>query len=68
VREGLVRTDVTDSDSARVTDALAPGMVGYVVMILLSLFAPTAAVIGYLCISVYIMVPFTAVIRGRART
>lgn len=67
VRGQLVRTDLADADARRVTRALTPGMAGYVVLILLGLVAPTIAVLGYLVVAVYIVVPF-AVLRRSDRT
>jgi hypothetical protein len=39
---------------------------GYVVMIVLGLFLPVLAVLGYLIIAVYIIIPFGALRRRKA--
>jgi uncharacterized membrane protein len=38
VREGLIRTDIADDDVKVITRKLTPGLVGYVVMIMLGVF------------------------------
>lgn len=65
IRERLVRPDASDDDVAALSRWLVPSLAGYVVMIALGLFVPMLAVIGYLAIAVYIIVPFHA-IRHRA--
>ncbi|HKA67631.1 MAG TPA: TMEM175 family protein [Actinomycetes bacterium] len=63
VREHLVRPDTTDADLAMLTRRLTPGLAGYLLMIALGLFLPVAAVLGYLLIALYIVVPFAAIRR-----
>jgi len=64
-RERLVRADASDEDLATLSKQLVPSFGGYVIMILVGLFVPVVAVLGYLAIAVYIIVPFHA-IRRRA--
>ena len=60
--ERLVRPDADDPDLvARIT----PSLGAYVVMIVVGLFLPLLAVLGYLAIAVYIIVPFHAIRRRR---
>jgi uncharacterized membrane protein len=66
VREGLIRPDITDSDVKMITNRLTPGLAGYMVMIVLGLFLPVLAVLGYLIIAVYIIIPFGALRRRKA--
>jgi uncharacterized membrane protein len=66
VREGLIRPDIADSDVKMITNRLTPGLAGYVVMIVLGLFLPVVAVLGYLIITVYIIIPFGALRRRKA--
>ena len=66
VREALIRPDIADSDVKMITNRLAPGLAGYVVMIVLGLFLPVVAVLGYLIIAVYIIIPFGAFRRRKA--
>jgi uncharacterized membrane protein len=60
VREQLVRPDLADEDVKTITKRLKPALVAYVVMIVLGLFLPVLAVLGYLAIAIYILVPFRA--------
>jgi len=62
VRHGLVRDDAEESDVQVLTRRLRPGLVAYVALIILSLFVPVAAVVRYLAIALYYLVPL-----GRAR-
>jgi uncharacterized membrane protein len=66
VRERLIRTGVADADVKMITKRLAPGLAGYVAMIALGLFLPVLAVLGYLAIAVYIIVPVRALKRRGA--
>jgi len=50
-----------------VTAGIAPGLALYVVMTALGIFAPVLAVVGYLAIAGYIIVPFHAVRRPSPR-
>ncbi|BAU83002.1 hypothetical protein SLA_2065 [Streptomyces laurentii] len=62
IRAGLVRDDADESDVQVLTRRLTPGLIGYGVLIVLGLFVPIAAVVGYLAIALYYLVPL-----GRAR-
>jgi uncharacterized membrane protein len=64
VRQQLVRVDLSERKVKGVTRALRPGMAGYVVLIVLGLFVPVAAVVGYLVIALYILVPVSALRRS----
>lgn len=64
---GLVRADVGDEDLDVVTDRLTPGIGGYVVLIGLGFVAPIAAVIGYLLIALFFLIPFPVPILERDR-
>jgi uncharacterized membrane protein len=66
VREQLIRPDLADADVKMLTKRLTPGLAGYVAMIALGLFLPVLAVLGYLAIAVYIIVPFGALRRRAA--
>ena len=66
VRERLIRPDIADSDVKMITNRLTPGLAGYVLMIVLGLFLPVVAVLGYLIIAVYIIIPFGALRRQKA--
>jgi uncharacterized membrane protein len=59
VRERLVRPDATDEDVRSLTNRLTPGLAGYVGFIALGILLPNVAVLGYLAIALYIIVPFS---------
>jgi uncharacterized membrane protein len=67
LRERLIRPDAADVDVKMITTRLTPGLAGYVTMIAVGLFLPVLAVLGYLAIAVYIIVPFGALRRRRAQ-
>jgi uncharacterized membrane protein len=54
----LVRPDAADESVALMTRRLTPGLAGYLAMIALGLFLPVLAVLGYLAIAVFFIVPF----------
>jgi TMEM175 potassium channel family protein len=58
VAEQLVRPDTTDEDVKLLTKKLSPGLGGYAAMIVLGIFQPVAAVVGYLAIAVFYLIPF----------
>ncbi len=62
-----MRTDAADEHIADLTSRLTPGLAGYVVMLVLGLFLPTLAVVGYLVVAIFILVPFE-VFRRRSAT
>jgi uncharacterized membrane protein len=64
-RVHLVRDDVADADVAAITARVTPGLAFYVVMIGVGLFVPVAAVLGYLAIAVFYLVP-VGLMRRRA--
>ncbi|HEX6919563.1 MAG TPA: hypothetical protein VF314_04985 [Actinomycetes bacterium] len=66
VRERLVRPDAADDDVRTLTRRLTPGLAGSLAMIAVGLFLPVVAVLGYLAIAVYIIVPFDAIRRRRS--
>jgi hypothetical protein len=53
----LVRPDVGDEEVVALTRKLTPGLAGYVAMIALGLFLPVVAIVGYLLIAVFFIVP-----------
>ncbi len=62
---GLLSPDLTDELVQGMTRRLEPGVVGYVVVIVASYLAPLLALVGYLVVSVYLLVPLR---RGRRRS
>ena len=60
-RKSLVRPDAADEELQFVTDRLTPGMAGYVALIVVGLVLPVAAVVGYLAIAVFFIVPVRGV-------
>jgi uncharacterized membrane protein len=58
VRAKLVRPDLGDEEIELLTQRLTPGLGGYVVLIVTGLFVPVVAVIGFLAIALYYIIPF----------
>jgi len=58
VRYRLVRPDAADEEVQFLTRRLTPGLTAYPVFIIAGLFIPIIAVIGYLGIALYDIVPF----------
>jgi uncharacterized membrane protein len=58
VYERLVRPDTADEEINVLTKKLTPGLGGYVAVIVLGIFLPVVAVLGYLAIAVYYLIPF----------
>jgi uncharacterized membrane protein len=58
VRAKLVRPDLGDEEIELLTQRLTPGLGGYVVLIVAGLFFPVVAVIGFLAIALYYIIPF----------
>jgi uncharacterized membrane protein len=65
VAEKLVNPDARDEEVQTLTQNLTPGLAGYVAMIVLGLFAPRVAMIGYLVIAVGLLIPFGLIRHGR---
>jgi uncharacterized membrane protein len=57
-RAQLIRDDATASEVDRLSRKLTPGLAGYFVMIGLGILLPVVAVLGYLVIALYLLVPF----------
>jgi uncharacterized membrane protein len=58
VRARLVRPDLADEEIELLTQRLTPGLSAYLVLIVTGLFFPVVAVIGYLGIALYYIIPF----------
>ncbi|HTT54306.1 MAG TPA: TMEM175 family protein [Streptosporangiaceae bacterium] len=58
VRARLVRPDTADEEVQFLTQRLTPGLGGYVILLVAGLFVPVIAVIGYLAIALYYIIPF----------
>jgi uncharacterized membrane protein len=58
VGAGLVRPDAPDEEIHTLTTLLTPGLGGYVAMIVVGLFLPTVATVGYLALAIALIVPF----------
>jgi uncharacterized membrane protein len=58
VRAGLVRPDTADEEVQLLTQRLTPGLGGYLILIVVGLFVPVIAVIGYLAIAMFYIIPF----------
>src|SRR6266436_6031593 len=58
VRAKLVRPDLADEEIELLTERLTPGLGAYLVLIVSGLFLPVIAVIGFLGIALYYIIPF----------
>ncbi len=54
---GLVRPDANDEEITLLTQRLTPGLAGYGLVIVIGLFVPVAAVVGYLIIALFFLIP-----------
>jgi hypothetical protein len=54
---GLIDPAAGEEELAYLTERLTPGLAGYVVVLLGGLFAPTLAVVGYLAVALFFLVP-----------
>ena len=62
-RAGLVRVDLTDGEVRALSSRLTPSLVSYAVVIALGVFVPVVAVIGYLLIAIYLLLPLRELLR-----
>jgi hypothetical protein len=54
----MVRPDAADEEVQLLTKRLTPGLATYVILIIAGLFIPIIAVIGYIGIALYYIIPF----------
>ena len=66
VKEHLVKPDMADADVQTLTKRLTPTLGLYVVLIVVGLFLPVVAVIGYLGLALFVIIPFGAMRRSSA--
>ncbi len=66
VARQLVRPDLADEEVKTLTKRLTPTLGVYVAVIVVGLFLPVVAVLGYLVLALFILVPFSA-LRHRQR-
>jgi uncharacterized membrane protein len=64
VRAKLVRPDLADEEVELLTERLTPGLAAYLVLIVSGLFVPVVAVIGFLGIALYYIIPFRRLSAG----
>ena len=58
LRNRLVRPDVADKEIQFLTKRLKAGLAGYPVLIIAGFFVPIVAVIGYLAVALFYIIPF----------
>ena len=63
----LIRPDANDEEVTLLTQRLSPGLAGYGLFIVTGLFVPVAAVIGYLVIALFFLLPVPIPRRRRRR-
>jgi uncharacterized membrane protein len=61
VRVRLVRPDLDDEEIQFLTQRLTPGLGAYIVLIIAGIFVPLVAVIGYLAIALFYIIPLRQV-------
>ena len=64
VRARLVRPDTADEEIELLTERLTPDLGAYLVLIVSGLFVPIIAVIGFLGIALYYIIPFRRLSAG----
>jgi TMEM175 potassium channel family protein len=57
LRARLVRPDAKDEEITLLTHRLTPGLAGYGLLIIIGLFVPVVAVIGYFLIALFFLIP-----------
>jgi uncharacterized membrane protein len=57
IHAGLLRPDIKDQETSLLTRRVTPGLAGYAVLIVIGLFVPILAVVGYLLVAVYFVFP-----------
>jgi uncharacterized membrane protein len=67
VHRHLVRPDAGDEEVAVITRKLTPGLAFYAVVVGLGLFLPVVAVLGYLAIALFYLVPIRSLRRPAAQ-
>jgi uncharacterized membrane protein len=67
IRSKLIRPDVDDEEISLLAKRLSPGLAGYVVLLIVGLFLPIVAVVGYLLIALYLLIPLHLVKHLRTR-
>jgi uncharacterized membrane protein len=53
----LERPEAGDEELTELTERLTPGLAGYVILLVLGVFVPLAAVIGYLAVALFFILP-----------
>jgi uncharacterized membrane protein len=61
----LVRPDASDDEITVLTKRLSPSLVGYGLLIIIGLFVPVAAVVGYFLVALYLLIPIRPELRRR---
>jgi uncharacterized membrane protein len=65
LRAQLVRPDASDEEIKLLTKRLSPSLLAYGVLIIVGLFLPVVAVVGYFLIALYLLIPVHAPWRTR---
>jgi TMEM175 potassium channel family protein len=58
VSAGLVIPEAADEEIRVLTTRLTPGLGGYVALVIVGVFVPTIAILGYLLLAIVLIVPF----------
>jgi uncharacterized membrane protein len=68
VQHQLIHPSADDADVRLMTHRLSPSLVAYIVLLVVGLFLPLVAIIGYLLIAVNLIIPIRRRTRGRGTT
>ena len=63
----LIRPDADDEEVSLLAKRLSPGLGGYLVLVVVGLFVPIVAVVGYFLIALYLLIPLHLIRFVRAR-
>lgn len=67
LRSHLIRPDANDEEISLLSKRLSPGIGGYIVLLVVGLFLPIVAVVGYFLVALYLLIPLHFIKRFRAR-
>jgi TMEM175 potassium channel family protein len=67
MRSQLIRPDANDEEITLLTKRLTPGLGGYIVLVVVGLFVPIVAVVGYFLIALYLLIPLHLIRHFRLR-
>ena len=64
----LIRPDTSDEEVTLLSQRLTPGLAGYAVLIVIGIFVPILAVVGYFLIALFFLLPVRTSLSRRSRS